>query len=317
MIVSRSIYSKTVINEKFINDRVKRFLREQKFLSRYIQIQFKFNVENGRKWRTIAKRTIIDRENKKDINNYVIKLQNQFNTLNDWYHTIIPEQIAFEWIDVNEQAYNRYINKQIKYSKSLPIKIDRIKGFNKIPFNTSYLEWGNDISRIDANTVSIKDVIIDSNITNIIVKTINAFTKLIFVYYDYNHSISFTDFTRSGKYYTRRTLSDGRILYFDSQQAPYFYYEDCQSTDLMHKVKAENNYHFSACTLDLETYLDDKIHKLLCAVFYDGTQSHKFYISDYNNQELLLQSLLDTILQPKYNKQSIYIHNGSSFDLVF
>ena len=102
-------------------------MREQKFLSRYIQIQLKFNVENRRKWKTIEKRTIIDRENKKDINNYVIKLQNQFNTLNDWYYTVIPEQIAFKWIDVNEQAYNRYINKQIKYSKALPIKIDRKK----------------------------------------------------------------------------------------------------------------------------------------------------------------------------------------------
>lgn len=85
----------------------------------------------------------------------------------------------------------------------------------------------------------------------------------------------------------------------------------------MFKVKSASDYEFRCCTLDLETFIDNKEHKVLCAVFYDSEESHKFYIGDFDTQESLINALFDTILQPKYNKSSIYIHNGSSFDLVF
>ena len=85
----------------------------------------------------------------------------------------------------------------------------------------------------------------------------------------------------------------------------------------MFKVQNAGNYLFKCCTLDIETYLDNNLHKILCICFYDGKITHKFYISDYETQESMVDSLIDTLLNPKYHRHSIYIHNGSSFDSVF
>ena len=85
----------------------------------------------------------------------------------------------------------------------------------------------------------------------------------------------------------------------------------------MHTVKQSNNYEFNIGTLDLETYIENNEHKVLCAVFYDGNNFHKFYIADYVDQDSMIDALLDTILQPNNHKLSIYMHNGSAFDLVF
>ena len=76
------------------------------------------------------------------------------------------------------------------------------------------------------------------------------------------------------------------------------YFEDYKSDDLMNVVKRENTYEFNIGTLDLETYIENNEHKVLCAVFYDGNISHKFYIADYVDQESMIDALFDNVLQP-------------------
>ena len=108
-----------------------------------------------------------------------------------------------------------------------------------------------------------------------------------------------------------------KIVFFDVTERPYFYFEDFNSNDLMLKIKETNRHEFNICTLDIETFINDNNHKVLCICFFDGENSHEFYLSDYKNQDEMINALFDIILQAKYHNKSIFIHNGSSFDLVF
>ena len=85
----------------------------------------------------------------------------------------------------------------------------------------------------------------------------------------------------------------------------------------MVKIKPSSKHEFEVCTLDIETFVEDNLHKVLCICFYDGKSSHEFYSTDYDNQDKMMNALFSLILQPKYHKKSIFTHNGSSFYLIF
>lgn len=50
---------------------------------------------------------------------------------------------------------------------------------------------------------------------------------------------------------------------------------------------------------------------------YDGSNKFNFYLSDYSSITELYTDLFNVIIQEKYNNHNIFIHNGTSFDLVF
>ena len=83
---------------------------------------------------------------------------------------------------------------------------------------------------------------------------------------------------------------------------------------------------FKAITLDVETYLVESRGKnnkkvltqeLLAICFYDGVNSYKFYRADYQSSTYMLRACFDKLLRKVYSGYTVYIHNGSSFDLVF
>ena len=56
---------------------------------------------------------------------------------------------------------------------------------------------------------------------------------------------------------------------------------------------------------------------LLSICFYDGRNSFKFYRSHYDSDISMLKHCFDIILSEKYHQYTMYIHNGSNFDLIF
>ena len=44
---------------------------------------------------------------------------------------------------------------------------------------------------------------------------------------------------------------------------------------------------------------------------------HTFYLTDFISEEELLRATVKVLTNPKYNGYKVYIHNGSSFDLIF
>lgn len=100
---SFKLFTSTTINATFLNDRVKRFIRNNKFDTRYISIITKISADNDRFWRSIGRRYIIDLNNKDDVNKYVNMLKNyilQNGTTEDWYNSLHPEKLVFEWINL-------------------------------------------------------------------------------------------------------------------------------------------------------------------------------------------------------------------------
>lgn len=203
----------------------------------------KFSLESGKTWKTLGYRTVLDLNNRQDIKKYIQSVIEFHDTLDNWYQTVDPEQIVFQWFKTTELDYRRQQNKTLRINKTLPVKIENVKGLKNIPYNINYLDWGSKINRVNEDLV-IEDVIIDKTISKIVVKTINTYTKLVNIHYKYNRTTTFNDF--QGRNFIRRTLSDGNKVYFNESQHPYFYFNECQSNDLMYVNRKNLEYNFSA-----------------------------------------------------------------------
>lgn len=234
--------------------------------------------------------------------------------IEDWYNGLNPEYLHFEWINANQKDYVVYQNniKISKLYKKLDIKIENPFNF---PFNTKYGSWGSSVT-IKANETIIKNIYFNNNIESIIIKEVDfKNNNVIFNYFDDDIN-SFID-TKLNRDNYLRSFSDGTQYYFNNITSnAMFYFEKMRSNDVMYPSKKTEK-HINIATLDIETYLDNNEHKILCVCFYDGTTTHKFYINDFINTSDLLHHLFETLFQPKYNDYNIYIHNGSSFDLIF
>ena len=124
---------------------------------------------------------------------------------------------------VTEQDYKKYVRISNRKFSSLPIGASNIVGIRHISNNINYLDWGNTSSVMDSKTTVIRDVNIDSSISEIIVNRVNRFVNEITVKYQFDAIKSFTDFI--GKNYIRRTLSKGKKIFINLTQQPIFSYE--------------------------------------------------------------------------------------------
>lgn len=71
-------------------------------------------------------------------------------------------------------------------------------------------------------------------------------------------------------------------------------------------------------TLDLETRtLIDGNLEVISSCIYDGTIYKTFYLTDYLDSDALLEATIKFLLSEKYNNYKVYIHNSSSFDIIF
>ena len=50
----------SVVNADLLRDKIRRFIRSEKFTSRYISLITKISANNGSFWRSIDRRTILD-----------------------------------------------------------------------------------------------------------------------------------------------------------------------------------------------------------------------------------------------------------------
>ena len=119
------------------------------------------------------KRTIIDLDNKEDVNSYITRLIVYTNgQLEDWYNGLSPEKIHFHWIKANERDYLIYRN-NLKISQLYKKLEVEIKEPYKLPFDNNYTGWGSRYIRND-NEIIISDVTFDSNVESVIAKTISS-----------------------------------------------------------------------------------------------------------------------------------------------
>ena len=54
-----------------------------------------------------------------------------------------------------------------------------------------------------------------------------------------------------------------------------------------------------------------------CICIFDGNNKYSYYLSDFKDSSVMIQSALRIILSKKYNGYIIYAHNFSKFDGIF
>lgn len=69
--------------------------------------------------------------------------------------------------------------------------------------------------------------------------------------------------------------------------------------------------------MDLETRTINNVITPYCVCVYDGVKVRTFYLTDFKNSDEMLLESVKSIMQRKYNKYKVYLHNFSYFDGIF
>jgi hypothetical protein len=71
-------------------------------------------------------------------------------------------------------------------------------------------------------------------------------------------------------------------------------------------------------TFDIETYIKEGVHIPYCICIYDEFKNYSYYyLTDYNNPECMIKTVIKDIMIRKYDNYKIYIHNLGGFDGIF
>lgn len=69
--------------------------------------------------------------------------------------------------------------------------------------------------------------------------------------------------------------------------------------------------------MDIETISSEGVMTPYCISISDGNTAWSYYLSDYNDSNLMIKHALSFLLIRKYKNHKVYVHNLSSFDSVF
>ena len=90
-------------------------------------------------------------------------------------------------------------------------------------------------------------------------------------------------------------------------------------TRYIKRVKTNKKINKKVLVLDMETYLDANTSLQIPYLisYYDGEAYNSFYLTDYNSPSHMIKACISSLLQTKYNKHKVYIHNLANFDGIF
>ena len=75
------------------------------------------------------------------LKNYIL----QNGTTEDWYNSLQPEKLVFEWINATEYNYKNFVRHiSIENLSNNHLSID-IKAPYNLPWNNNYTSWGSEI----------------------------------------------------------------------------------------------------------------------------------------------------------------------------
>jgi hypothetical protein len=248
--------------------------------------------------------------NDRNLDTYAEYIQTKFNILSGWYKDLMFIQIIFNFTYISDKDYSRMSRKEDVNLVQLPE--NNFEDIIDLPLNPYYNGWGliteylEDGYKIQYKPNSLDWNIIISKDENI--TTIQIFKDDMLLKTVQDKSINNREFIRiiDNKEYH---IKDGKIYFVLNQTFNIKYFS---------KLNPMKEHRLKLITFDTETYLDENDNmQLYCICFFDGENKYSFYITDYNNISDMLKDVFENLFQSKYNNHSIYIHNASSFDLIF
>jgi hypothetical protein len=248
--------------------------------------------------------------NEQNLNSYAEYLQTKYNILDNWYKDLMFIEIIFNFTLISDKDYLRMIRKEEANLISLPES--KFEDIIDLPLNTYYNGWGTVIEyletgyKINYKPNSLNWIIITSKDENVI--NIQIFKDDILIKTIQDLFINDREFIRSvnEKEYH---IKDAKV---------YFVLRTKFNIKYISKLNPMKESKFNIITLDTETYVDDSDNmQLYCICFYDGENKYSFHVTDYLNVNDMMKHVFESLFINKYNKYTIYIHNASSFDLIF
>ena len=261
---------------------------------------------------------------KTDFNRLYDHLKALLTLQNEHYRNSPVMEVIFNYKIIpltNEKIDRKTTIKKLVREKA---KTYSFRGYN-LPNTMKLSLWGKELFR-NGNSINIKkkgsqyvykiDIVNDPltyNVSLLLPKNNEVFFSFIDVINnDFNNTNSFTRYVGSNEYY----FVDGNLeLRLNPRKTSYLEQVNLYKNKFGKTIIPEIDQRF--ITLDIETQvINGTINPILISIF-DGSNHYNFYLPDYNSVDEMILKALSFLLEPKYNKYKIYIHNLSNFDGIF
>jgi hypothetical protein len=236
----------------------------------------------------------------------------------DWFFNWIINNMDFKSEYYNETAIKSFMFSYGFKDGKAPFKETFKKDLsfqnyknNKLVISFNHLDYGKFISEIKKENYT--QFILQTN-ENLLVK-FNKFEEHneIEVISGGNIICNFKDEFISDNKFVR--IIDDKKFYFEYNKEILFM-KDIKNK-FIRKIPETKNLKNNFLTLDIETYIKDSVFIVYCISIFDGKTSNSFFLNDFKNPEELIITALKSIMNRKYNRSNVYIHNLAKFDIIF
>ena len=98
------------------------------------------------------------------------------------------------------------------------------------------------------------------------------------------------------------------VDFFKNNEKPHFYYTNLNIKNKIPQISSKVKvFKDKIATIDIETYLDDNVHKILSICFFDGKFSKSFYITDYHSDEAMIIAFFRSVITLQYNSYNFLV----------
>jgi hypothetical protein len=269
--------------------------------SRVVGVLIKVHLPNG-EYKTIMP---LQRITKLSFKTFRTTAHLYVNLKGNYYTSLEIDKIQFQYVILNKGA------KAENFLPNSNVIKDYKFGSYSLPLSTDLKLWGVVVDKIK-NTLIIENM----KYQDIFIHVKTYSDKQTYKFYiedekvfdlvDY-FGINSSSFTRKIRDTQTFIVENGNIV-FKSQ------IRDIKKIATIVKCKELTN---KFLTLDLETRTIDGILSPYCVGIFDGKNSSSFYLSKFKSADEMMKSAILSLMKPKYKGYNVYIHNGSSFDLIF
>lgn len=287
---------------------------QERYIALITQIQFK-----DQSVISLGNRQALDLKTS-EFQDYVTYLNIKFKLLDSTYQSRVPIKIVFNYTYIPLDSYLR-MRELDKLTTDVFIENELVMPTPILIGDTNYEGWGEKVTKIHRLTNKI-DKLFLTDITNedkdayMITTSMYNNKNLVNICSSTSKTIlEFTDQILNNREFIREIKN--KIYYYKDNKVQ-FYFQDKIGTTFIPKAKENVKFNFNILTIDIETYLDcNQEMKIYCISMFDGKKPTSFYLTDYINQEDMVINFFKALLIRKNNSKTIYIHNSSSFDLIF
>lgn len=126
-------------------------------------------------------------------------------------------------------------------------------------------------------------------------------------------TFTYKNITNSNSFH--RLINTQEFIYKDGDLV--IIYHSPKLINYITKTKKDKNLNNPTITLDIETRTIDNVIVPYCICYYNGKDSHSYYLSDFNSPDEMLSKCMSDLVCKENDGLVVYVHNLSKFDGVF